>query len=110
MGLGGRTAILHFVPCNPLLNDTHGNPANRFIHRPLAKFRWAGACQPPTLSELWKPFGVARPDTTKLDADNAATLAKIFKVAKTDRVEDNLETLASLGQARVVNHTQFVAS
>lgn len=41
---------------------------------------------------------------------NAATLAKIFKSAKTDRIEDILETLASLGQARAVGVKSYVGT
>ena len=39
---------------------------------------------------------------------NAATLAKTFKKAKTDRIEVILKTLASLGQARVLPGGKFV--
>jgi hypothetical protein len=41
---------------------------------------------------------------------DAATLAKTFKGAKADRVEDILETLASLGQARELKGGKFVAA
>ena len=40
---------------------------------------------------------------------DAATLAKTFKGAKLDRVEDILETLASLGQARTLPGDKYVA-
>ena len=40
---------------------------------------------------------------------DAATLAKTFKGAKLDRVEDILETLASLGQARSLADAKYVA-
>lgn len=41
---------------------------------------------------------------------DAATLAKTFKGAKADRVEDILETLASLGQARSLPGRKYVAT
>ena len=41
---------------------------------------------------------------------DAATLAKTFKGAKADRIEDILETLASLGQARALPGGKFVAA
>jgi len=40
---------------------------------------------------------------------DVATLAKIFKGTKTDRLEDILETLASLGQARALADGRYVA-
>jgi len=41
---------------------------------------------------------------------DAAMLAKTFKSAKTDRIEDILETLASLGQARALPGGRFLAA
>ena len=41
---------------------------------------------------------------------DAATLAKTFKGANTDRLKDILETLASLGQARALAGGQSVAA
>lgn len=41
---------------------------------------------------------------------DAAMLAKTFKGAKADRVEDLLETLASLGQARTLPAGKYVAA
>ena len=40
---------------------------------------------------------------------DVATLAKNFKGTKTDRLEDILETLASLGQARALADGRYVA-
>ena len=40
---------------------------------------------------------------------DAVTLAKTFKGAKIDRVEDILETLASLGQGRSLADAKYVA-
>jgi hypothetical protein len=40
---------------------------------------------------------------------DVVTLAKNFKGTKTDRLEDILETLASLGQARVLRDGRYVA-
>jgi hypothetical protein len=40
---------------------------------------------------------------------DATTLAKRFKSAKADRIEDILETLASLGQARALKGGKFAA-
>jgi hypothetical protein len=40
---------------------------------------------------------------------DVATLAKNFKGTKTDRLEDILETLASLGQARALSDDRYVA-
>ncbi len=40
---------------------------------------------------------------------DVATLAKNFKGTKTDRLEDILETLASLGQARALLDGKYVA-
>ena len=48
--------------------------------------------------------------TTFAAPADAATLAKTFKNAKTDRIEDILETLASLGQARALAGGKFVAA
>ena len=41
---------------------------------------------------------------------DAAALAKTFKGAKADRVEDILETLASLGQARALKGGKYVSA
>ena len=41
---------------------------------------------------------------------DAATLAKTFKGAKADRIEDILETLASLGHARALRGERYVAA
>ena len=71
--------------------------------KPAAKLPW-----PKTLAEQAQAVRAAL--KTFGAPTDAATLARTFKSAKTDRIEDILETLASLGQARVVNHTQFVAS
>lgn len=48
--------------------------------------------------------------TTFAGAADAATLAKTFKGAKADRIEDILETLASLGQARALPGGKYVAA
>ncbi|MEO6750144.1 MAG: class I SAM-dependent DNA methyltransferase, partial [Chthoniobacteraceae bacterium] len=48
--------------------------------------------------------------TTFAAPADAGTLAKTFKSAKTDRIEDLLETLASLGQARALPDGKFVAA
>ena len=71
--------------------------------KPAAKLPW-----PKTLAEQAQAVRAAL--KTFGAPTDAATLARTFKSAKTDRIEDILETLASLGQARVVNYTQFVAS
>lgn len=64
-----------------------------------AKLAW-----PKTLAEQAQAVRAALTAPT-----DAATLAKTFKGAKTDRVEDILETLASLGQARALPGGKFVA-
>lgn len=75
---------------------THGTaPA-----KATAKLAW-----PKTLAEQAQAVRAALTAPT-----DAATLAKTFKGAKTDRVEEILETLASLGQARALAGGKYVAA
>ena len=67
--------------------------------KPAGKLAW-----PKTLAEQAQAVRSALAAPT-----DAATLAKTFKGAKTDRVEDILETLASLGQARALPGSKYVA-
>ena len=53
------------------------------------------------------PFAPPRINERFVDA---MTLAKTFKSAKPDRIEDLLETLASLGQTRALPDGKFVAA
>ncbi len=78
---------------------THGTaPA-----KPAAKFAW-----PKSFAE--QALAVRTALTTFAAPAAAATLAKTFKGAKADRIEDILETLASLGQARALPGERFVAA
>jgi hypothetical protein len=70
--------------------------------KPAAKLPW-----PKTLAEQAQAVRAAL-SATASPAD-AATLAKTFKSAKIDRLEDILETLASLGQARALPDGRYVA-
>ena len=70
--------------------------------KPAAKLPW-----PKTLAEQAQAVRSAL--TTFAAPTDAAMLAKTFKGAKADRVDEILETLASLGQALAVNEDQFVA-
>ena len=77
-------------------NATHGTaPA-----KATAKLAW-----PRTLAEQAQAVRAALTAPT-----DAATLAKTFKCAKAVRVEDILETLASLGQARALACGKYVAA
>ena len=67
-----------------------------------AKLAW-----PKTLAEQAQAVRAAL-STIAVPAD-AITLARTFKSAKTDRIEDILETLASLGQARALRDGRYVA-
>ncbi len=67
--------------------------------QPVEKLVW-----PKTLAEQAHAVRAALAAPT-----DAATLAKIFQGAKTDRVEEILETLASLGQARALPGMLYVA-
>jgi hypothetical protein len=67
--------------------------------KPAAKLPW-----PKSLAEQAQAIRAALTAPT-----DAATLAKGFKGAKADRVEDILETLASLGQARALGGNRYVA-
>jgi hypothetical protein len=71
--------------------------------RPAAKLAWPKTLAAQAQAVRGALLTVAAP------AD-AATLAKTFKGAKTDRIEDILETLASLGQARTLPDGRFVAA
>jgi hypothetical protein len=62
---------------------------------------------PKTLAEQAQAVRAAL-STIAIPAD-AITLARTFKSAKTDRIEDILETLASLGQARALPDGRYVA-
>ncbi|MEP6672284.1 MAG: hypothetical protein ABJF10_24180 [Chthoniobacter sp.] len=68
--------------------------------KPAAKLLW-----PKSLAEQAQAIRSALAAPT-----DAATLAKTFKGAKTDRVEDILETLASLGQARSLPDGKYVGA
>ena len=68
--------------------------------KPAGKLAW-----PKTLAEQAQAVRAALAAPT-----DAATLAKTFTGAKTDRVEDILETLASLGQARQLADGRFVSA
>ena len=68
-----------------------------------AKFAW-----PKSFAE--QALAVRTALTTFAAPADAATLAKTFKSAKTDRIADILETLASLGQARALRGGKFVAA
>jgi hypothetical protein len=70
--------------------------------KPAAKLVW-----PKTLAEQAQAVRAAL--ATFGGPTDAATLAKTFKSAKIDRLEDILETLASLGQARVLQDGRYVA-
>jgi hypothetical protein len=70
--------------------------------KPAAKMPW-----PKTLAEQAQAVRAALVSTA--GPADVATLAKTFKGAKIDRLEDILETLASLGQARVLQDGRFVA-
>jgi len=67
-----------------------------------AKLAW-----PKTLAEQAQAVRAAL-STIAVPAD-AVALAKTFKSAKTDRIDDILETLASLGQARALPDGRYVA-
>jgi hypothetical protein len=67
-----------------------------------AKLAW-----PKTLAEQAQAVRAAL-STIAVPAD-AVALARTFKNAKTDRIEDILETLASLGQARALPDGRYVA-
>lgn len=71
--------------------------------KPAAKLAW-----PKSLAEQAQAVRAAL--TSFATPADAAMLAKIFKGAKTDRVEDILETLASLGQARALPAGKYVAA
>jgi len=77
--------------------DTDGTKAP-IPRKAASKIPW-----PKTLSEQAQVVRSAL--TLPIDA---VTLAKSFKGARTDRVEDLLETLVSLGQARALKDGQFV--
>lgn len=68
--------------------------------KPAAKLPW-----PKSLAEQAQAVRAALAAPT-----DAVTLAKTFKGAKVERVEDILETLASLGQARALTGGKFVAA
>jgi hypothetical protein len=70
--------------------------------KPAAKLPW-----PKTLAEQAQAVRAAL--ATFGGPADAPTLAKTFKSAKIDRLEDILETLASLGQARVLQDGRYVA-
>ena len=70
---------------------------------PTAKLAW-----PKSFSE--QALAVRTALTAFAAPADAAALAKTFKSAKTDRIEDILETLASLGQARALPGGKFVAA
>jgi hypothetical protein len=73
-----------------------------------AKAKIAGKLAwPKTLAEQAQAVRAAL-STIAVPAD-AITLARTFKSAKTDRIEDILETLASLGQARALPDGRYVA-
>ena len=71
--------------------------------KPAAKLAW-----PRTLAEQAQTVRAAL-TTFGFPAD-AATLAKTFTSAQADRIEDLLETLASLGQARTLPDGRYVAA
>ena len=71
--------------------------------KPAAKLAW-----PKTLAEQAQAVRAAL--TTFAAPADAAALSKTFKGAKVDRVEDILETLASLGQARTLPEGRYVAA
>jgi hypothetical protein len=70
--------------------------------KPTAKLAW-----PKTLAEQAQAVRAAL--VSAAGPADVATLAKTFKSAKIDRLEDILETLASLGQARVLQDGRYVA-
>jgi len=80
--------------------DTGGNAGAKapITTKTASKLPW-----PKTLPEQAQVIRSAL--TAPIDA---ATLAKTFKGARTDRVEDLLETLVSLGQARALKDGKFV--
>jgi hypothetical protein len=71
--------------------------------KPAAKLAW-----PKSLAEQARAVRAAL--SIIAAPTNAATLAKTFKGAKLDRVDDILETLASLGQARTLPGDKYVAA
>lgn len=70
--------------------------------KPAAKLAW-----PKSFAE--QALAVRTALTSFAAPADAATLARTFKNAKTDRIEDILETLASLGQARGLSGDRYVA-
>jgi hypothetical protein len=70
--------------------------------KPTAKLAW-----PKTLAEQAQAVRAAL--VSAAGPADVATLAKTFKSAKIDRLEDILETLASLGQARALPDERYVA-
>jgi hypothetical protein len=70
--------------------------------KPAAKLAW-----PKTLAEQAQAVRAAL--ATAAGPADVATLAKTFKGAKIDRLEDILETLASLGQARALPDDRYAA-
>lgn len=68
--------------------------------KPAAKLPW-----PKALAEQAQAVRAALTSPT-----DAATLAKTFKGAKVERISDLLETLASLGQARLLPNDRYVAA
>jgi hypothetical protein len=70
--------------------------------KPAAKLAW-----PKTLAEQAQAVRAAL--ATFGGPADVAALAKAFKSAKTDRLEDILETLASLGQARALSDGRYVS-
>ena len=107
---GGGLAIRNGVQNTGTIIDSigWGTATNAFVEttpataKPTGKLAW-----PKTLAEQAQAVRSAL--TTFAAPADSATLAKTFKSAKTDRIEDILETLASLGQARALKGGKFVA-
>ncbi len=78
-------------------------PAGKPTGKPTGKLAW-----PKTFAE--QALAVRTALTTFAAPADAATLAGTFKSGKADRIEDLLETLASLGQARTLPAGNYVAA